>query len=74
MRGKRIGVFGGTFDPIHIGHLVLAGEARHQLELDRIVLAPAGDPPHKPDSPYIPLASPAGDVPAGSCRRNCNAR
>lgn len=55
MRGKRIGVFGGTFDPIHIGHLVLAGEARHQLELDRIVLAPAGDPPHKPDSPLSPL-------------------
>lgn len=55
MNGNRIGVFGGTFDPIHIGHLILAAEARHQLELDQIVLAPAGDPPHKPDSPISPL-------------------
>ena len=53
--GKRVGVFGGTFDPIHIGHLILAEEARHQLRLDQIVLAPAGDPPHKPDSPISPL-------------------
>ena len=53
--GKRIGVFGGTFDPIHIGHLILAAEAGHRLQLDRIVLAPAGDPPHKPDSPISPL-------------------
>ncbi len=49
--GRRIGILGGTFDPIHVGHLILAVEARHHLGLDRIVLAPAGDPPHKPDSP-----------------------
>ncbi len=55
LSGKRIGVFGGTFDPIHIGHLILAVEARHQLQLDQIVLAPAGDPPHKPDRPISPL-------------------
>ena len=55
LSGKRIGVFGGTFDPIHIGHLILAEEARHQLQLDQIVLAPAGDPPHKPDSPISSL-------------------
>lgn len=55
LSGKRIGVFGGTFDPIHFGHLVLAVEARHQLQLDQIVLAPAGDPPHKPDSPVSPV-------------------
>ena len=53
--GRRIGVFGGTFDPIHIGHLILAVEAQVQLQLDQIVLAPAGDPPHKPDSPISPL-------------------
>ena len=53
--GIRIGIFGGTFDPIHVGHLILAEEARHQLRLDQIVLAPAGDPPHKPDSPISPL-------------------
>ncbi len=52
---KRIGVLGGTFDPIHIGHLILAVEARHQLQLDRVYLAPAGDPPHKQDNPISPV-------------------
>lgn len=55
LSGKRIGVFGGTFDPIHIGHLILVEEARYQLRLDEVVLAPAGDPPHKPDSPISAL-------------------
>jgi nicotinate-nucleotide adenylyltransferase len=39
---------GGTFDPIHIGHLVIAEEARARLELDTMVFIPAGQPPHKP--------------------------
>ncbi len=39
---------GGTFDPIHVGHLAIAEEARESLELDRIVFVPAGRPPHKP--------------------------
>ncbi len=52
---KRIGVFGGTFDPIHIGHLILAVEARHQLQLDRVYLAPAGDPPHKQNNSISPV-------------------
>ncbi|MFZ1756848.1 MAG: nicotinate-nucleotide adenylyltransferase [Caldilineaceae bacterium] len=43
----RIGIFGGTFDPIHVGHLILAEEAWFQLKLDRVYLVPAGDPPHK---------------------------
>jgi nicotinate-nucleotide adenylyltransferase len=43
----RIGVFGGTFDPIHIGHLILAEEAWFQLKLDCIYIVPAGNPPHK---------------------------
>ena len=45
----RIGIFGGTFDPIHIGHLILAEEAWFQLGLDRVYLVPAGEPPHKQD-------------------------
>jgi nicotinate-nucleotide adenylyltransferase len=45
----RVGVLGGTFDPIHIGHLVSAEEARVELELERVVFIPAGLPPHKPD-------------------------
>lgn len=42
-----IGILGGTFNPPHIGHLVCAQEARDQLGLDRVVLMPAGVPPHK---------------------------
>jgi nicotinate-nucleotide adenylyltransferase len=48
-RGRRVGVIGGTFDPIHIGHLVVAEEARTRLELEQMVFVPAGRPPHKLD-------------------------
>ena len=41
---KRIGVLGGTFDPIHIGHLIAASEAHAQLELDKVLFIPAGLP------------------------------
>lgn len=51
----RIGIFGGTFDPIHIGHLILAEEAWFRLKLDRVYLVPAGDPPHKQDRRLSPV-------------------
>ena len=41
---KRIGLFGGTFDPVHIGHLVAAAEARYQLRLDRVLMVVANEP------------------------------
>ncbi len=44
----RVGIFGGTFDPIHVGHLVVAEQARDRLALDRVVFVPARVPPHKP--------------------------
>lgn len=47
---ERIGIFGGTFDPIHHGHLIIAAELRFKLKLDRIQFLPAGKPPHKTDS------------------------
>jgi nicotinate-nucleotide adenylyltransferase len=43
----RIGILGGTFNPPHLGHLICAQEALVQLELDQVVLMPAGVPPHK---------------------------
>ncbi|OPJ63772.1 nicotinate-nucleotide adenylyltransferase [Clostridium oryzae] len=43
----KIGVFGGTFDPIHIGHLYIANEAFYTLKLDKIIFMPSGNPPHK---------------------------
>lgn len=41
---ERLGVFGGTFDPVHVGHVVVATESRSQLALDRVLLVVAGDP------------------------------
>ncbi len=43
----RIGIFGGTFDPPHLGHLILAAEAGHQLSLDKVLFVLTPDPPHK---------------------------
>ena len=47
----RIGLFGGTFNPIHRCHLVIAAETRDRLRLDRVVFIPSGHPPHKPSAP-----------------------
>ncbi|MDH3345778.1 MAG: nicotinate-nucleotide adenylyltransferase [Kiritimatiellaceae bacterium] len=46
---ERIGVFGGSFDPVHIGHLIVAQDALEQLELDRIIFVPTAVSPHKLD-------------------------
>ena len=46
-RRKKIGIMGGTFDPIHVGHLILGEKAYEQLGLDKILFMPAGNPPHK---------------------------
>jgi len=43
----KLGIMGGTFDPIHIGHLIVAEMARQQFTLDYVVFIPAGIPPHK---------------------------
>ena len=42
--GSRLGILGGTFDPVHMGHLVAANEALHELNLDRVLLVVAGEP------------------------------
>ena len=47
----RIGLFGGTFDPVHHGHLVLARDALEQLTLDRLLFIPAAVSPHRTDEP-----------------------
>jgi len=44
---ERVGILGGSFNPPHLGHLVCAQEARWQLELDRVLIVPVGEPPHK---------------------------
>ena len=49
---RRLGLLGGTFDPIHNGHVDAADAARRTLELDEVLLIPAHDPPHKPLDPH----------------------
>ena len=54
---ERVGIFGGTFDPVHFGHLILAEAALDDLDLDRIIFVPAGLSPFKTQRP--PMASAA---------------
>jgi nicotinate-nucleotide adenylyltransferase len=51
----RIGVFGGTFDPVHLAHLILAEQCREQGHLDQVWFIPAARPPHKLDRPVTPF-------------------
>lgn len=50
----RLGLLGGTFNPVHWGHLAVAAAAQEARGLDRVVWIPAGDPPHKPDTDLAP--------------------
>ena len=52
---ERLGIFGGTFDPPHIGHLILASEASVDLQFDRLLWVLTPVPPHKLDHPITPL-------------------
>jgi len=52
----RLGILGGTFDPVHYGHLLAAEEVRVQLGLTRVIFAPAALPPHKIGEPISPIA------------------
>jgi len=47
----RLGILGGTFDPVHFGHLDAADAARHALSLEQVWLIPSFDPPHRPADP-----------------------
>ncbi|BCU82472.1 putative nicotinate-nucleotide adenylyltransferase [Polycladomyces abyssicola] len=49
-----IGIFGGTFDPIHIGHLIIAEQASQSVGLDEVWFIPAASPPHKPGQDITP--------------------
>ena len=51
---KRIGIFGGTFDPIHTGHLIMAENVKEQVHLDTVLFVPSGNPPLKDNSGVSP--------------------
>jgi nicotinate-nucleotide adenylyltransferase len=69
--GSRVGILGGTFDPIHLGHLILAEEARDQLSLARICFVPAGDPPHKRDRRLAPAKDRVRMIELAIASNNC---
>jgi len=52
----RIGIFGGTFDPVHLGHLIMAEQCREAGELNEVWFIPAARPPHKQDRPLTSFA------------------
>ncbi len=52
----RVAVFGGSFNPIHYGHLLLADEVLERLDLERVLFVPAAAPPHKPTAQLAPAA------------------
>jgi nicotinate-nucleotide adenylyltransferase len=52
---QRIGVFGGTFDPVHLGHVICAEQCREQARLDQVWFVPAARPPHKLDRAVTPF-------------------
>lgn len=52
---RKLGIMGGTFDPIHIGHLVTAEAVRIEYGLDKVLFVPAGHPPHKSDALITPM-------------------
>lgn len=54
---RRIGLYGGSFDPVHLGHLLVARAALDELALDRLVLIPAARSPFKPNEPPAPPAA-----------------
>lgn len=51
---KRIGIFGGSFDPVHLGHIKLALSAKKEYKLDTVIFVPARKPPHKQDKKLLP--------------------
>jgi nicotinate-nucleotide adenylyltransferase len=51
----RVGIFGGTFDPVHYGHLIVAEQAREQAALDQVRFVPSARPPHKTDRVLTPF-------------------
>jgi len=61
---RRIGIYGGTFDPIHHAHLILAREAREQLGLEKVIFVPAAVSPFKdpPAASALPRETPRGKL------------
>lgn len=53
---SRLGLLGGTFNPVHNGHLAIARQAREALALDRVIFIPTGDPPHKSEKQLAPAS------------------
>ena len=60
--GRRIGILGGTFDPIHVGHLIIGQEVLDRCNLELLIFLPSGEPPHK-QYPEMAVLAATADVP-----------
>ena len=65
----RIGIFGGTFDPPHLGHMILASEALYQLNLDKVLFMLSPDPPHKRNLEKSDTPRSFDNAPKNDCQR-----
>ena len=66
----KLGLFGGSFDPVHLGHLLVAQAAMEELGLDRLFFIPAAQSPFKPESQTRARPCPPAIAPARARRQN----
>lgn len=66
----RVGIFGGTFDPVHLGHMVIAEQVMEEMRLDKVVFVPGGIPPHKAASSVRANAEDRCEMVRAACEKN----
>lgn len=66
----RVGIFGGTFDPVHLGHMIIAEQVMEEMRLEKVLFVPGGIPPHKAASSVRASAENRFEMVRAACERN----